>query len=107
KDNALAHASHVADDVSVDGFDRWIDRSENERTEEVKTLEALADEARFQRLDVDDDVRELRQLIFLEPLHNLFARPVMIVVQMQDDGVERQPLVAAFGAAAAHVLEAV
>ena len=73
----------------------------------MQTFERLADEARPQRLDVNDDIRQLGQLVFFQPLDNLFARPVMIVVQVQDDGIERQPLVAAFGAAASHVLEAV
>src|SRR3954471_5553892 len=46
-------------------------------------------------------------MLFPEPADDLLARPVMIVVQVQDDRVERQPLVAALRAAAADVLEAV
>src|SRR6267154_2736750 len=46
-------------------------------------------------------------MLFPEPADDLLARPMVIVVQVQDDRVERQPLVAPFGAAAAHVLEAV
>ena len=59
-----------------------------------------------QRLEIDDDVRKFRQL-FLQPVDDLLSRPVMIVVQVQDDRVERQPFVAALGATAANVLEAV
>src|SRR5471030_2553890 len=46
-------------------------------------------------------------MLFPEPTDDHLARPVMIVVQVQDDRVERQALVAPFGAAAADVLEAV
>src|SRR5262249_29119964 len=46
-------------------------------------------------------------LLSLQPLDDLLARPVMIVVQVQDDRVERQTLVAALGAAASDVLQAV
>jgi hypothetical protein len=105
--DSLADAADVADRLSVDGVDRRHDRSQDEGAEQVKTFEAPADEARFQRLDVDDDVRQFRQLIALEPFDDLLARPVMIVVQMQDDRVERQPFIAPFGAAAPYVLEAI
>src|SRR3954469_15799942 len=43
----------------------------------------------------------------LQPVDDLLARPVMIVVQVQDDRVERQAFVATLGTAAADVLEAV
>src|SRR5439155_1998855 len=46
-------------------------------------------------------------LIFLEPFHDLLARPMMIVVEVQDDGVERQPLVASLGTSATDVLQTV
>src|SRR5579863_8320619 len=46
-------------------------------------------------------------MLFPEPADDLLARPVVIVVEVQDDRVERQPLVAAFGAATADVLQAV
>src|SRR3954469_16561789 len=48
-----------------------------------------------------------RPSLFSQPADDLLARPVVIVVEVQDDRVQRQPLVAAFGAAAADVLEAV
>src|SRR5438874_13656761 len=48
-----------------------------------------------------------RRSIFPQPFYDLLARPVMIVVEMQNDRVERQPLVAADGTSPAHVLEAV
>jgi hypothetical protein len=106
EDDALADSPYCADDFAVNGLDRWVDRSEDERAQKIDTLEAVADDVPRQRLEVDDDVREFRQL-FLQPVDDLLARPVMIVVQVQDDGVERQPLVAALGTAAADVLEAV
>src|SRR6266851_2663213 len=46
-------------------------------------------------------------MLFPEPADDLLARPMMIVVEVQDDGVERQPLVTPFGAAAANVLQTV
>src|SRR5580765_6240725 len=42
-----------------------------------------------------------------QPGDDLLARPVVIVVEVQDDRVEREPLVAALRAAAADILEAV
>src|SRR3954449_5749433 len=45
--------------------------------------------------------------LFSQPADDLLARPVMIVVEMQDDRVQRQPLVAAFGAASADVLQTI
>jgi hypothetical protein len=102
----FANPADRADRLAVNGLNRWVDRSENEWAYEIHTLEAVADNVARQRLEIDDDVREFRQL-FLQPVDDLLARPMMIVVQMQDDGVERQPFVAADGAAAADVLEAV
>ena len=46
-------------------------------------------------------------MLFPQPADDLFPRPVMIVVQVQDDRVERQALVASLGTAAADILEAV
>src|SRR5471032_705376 len=46
-------------------------------------------------------------MLFPEPADDHLPRPVMIVVQVQDDRVERQPLVAALGTLAADVLEAI
>src|SRR5262249_51590145 len=74
--------------------------------DEVDALETMSDNVSGQRLEIDDNVGKFRQLL-LQPLDDLLARPVMIVVQVQDDGVERQALVAADRTAAAHVLEAV
>src|SRR5262249_37191364 len=45
--------------------------------------------------------------LLFEPVDDLLARPVMIVVQMQDDRVQREPFVAPDRTAAPHVLEAV
>src|SRR5207247_1955939 len=61
EDDALADAPDVADGVSLDGFDWRIDRTQDEGAEKMQTLERPADEARLQRLDVDDDVRKLGQ----------------------------------------------
>ena len=86
--------------------DGRIDRAENEGTEELDALEAPADDLAGQRLEVDDDVGKFRQSL-AQPFDDLLARPMMIVVQVQDDRVERQTLVAADRASAPHVLEAV
>jgi hypothetical protein len=42
-----------------------------------------------------------------QPLDNLLARPVMIVVQMQDDRIEGKTFVASDRTAPPHVLEAI
>ena len=94
--DALADAAHAADDLAVSGVERRIDGAQDERAEEPDPLEAPADDVRGQRFDVDDDVGQFRQSL-PQPLDNLLARPVMVVVQVQDDRVERQPLVAADG----------
>ena len=91
----------------MNDVNRWIDGAEDEGTEEVDRLEALTGDVPHQRLDVNDDIRQLGQLIFLEPFHDLLARPMMIVVEVQDDGVERQPLVASLGTSATDVLQTV
>src|SRR6478736_929127 len=66
----------------------------------------MSDNVPRQRLAVDDDVRQFGQLL-PKPCCNLLPRPMMVVVQMQDDRVQRQPLLTADRTAAAHVLEAV
>src|SRR5919201_1831987 len=58
-------------------------------------------------LQTQSAIENLQSSIFAEPLHDLLARPVVIVVQVQDDGVERQPLVAADRAAAPDVFQAI
>jgi len=60
-----------------------------------------------QRLDVHDDVRQLGQSIVFEPLDNLLARPLMIVVQMEDNCIERQPFLAPDRTSAPHVFKAI
>ena len=46
-------------------------------------------------------------MLFPEPGDDLLARPVVIVVEVQDDRVQRQPFVATLGTLPAHVLEAI
>src|SRR6476646_3986330 len=48
-----------------------------------------------------------RTLVFSQPLDDLLARPVMIVVEMKDDRVQRQPLVAADRTAPPDIFEAI
>jgi hypothetical protein len=110
EDDTLADAADAVDRPAVNGGDRRVDRPEDEWADQVEAFETLADDAGLQCVDVDNDVGKLRQpaiLIPLEPLDDLLTRPMMIVVQMQDDRVERQPLVAPFRAAPSHVLEAI
>ena len=102
----FANPLHAAHGLAVQGSNRRFDRAEDERAEQVDALEPVADDMARQRLQVNDDVGEFRQL-FLQPLDDLLARPLMIVVQMEDDRVERQAFVAAHGTTAADVLEAV
>lgn len=111
--NSLANAAHGTHALAGDRVESRFDRAQHEGAQQLNLLEALPDDVALQRLDVDDDVRELRQLVVrplvlgLQPLDDLFARPMVIVVQVEDDGVERQPFVAADRTSTAHVLEAV
>ena len=52
---------NVANSETGNRLDRRIDRSQNERTEQVQPLEPLAEEARLERFDVENDVRKLWQ----------------------------------------------
>jgi hypothetical protein len=107
ENDAFADAADGPHRATVDRVDGRIDGAEQEGAEKIQTLEALAGDVPRQRLDVDNDVRQLRQSIFFEPVDDLLARPVMIVVEVQDDRVERQALVASHRTAAPHVFEAV
>jgi hypothetical protein len=64
EDDTLADTPHAADDLALNGIDRRIDRAENEWTVENETLEAASDDVTRQRLEVDDDVGELGDVIF-------------------------------------------
>ena len=72
----------------------------------------MTDDMPFERLDIHHDIgkfgqRQCGRSIFLKPVDDLLARPVMVVVQMENDRVERQPFVAAFRATASDVFEAI
>src|SRR5436190_6533590 len=107
EDDAFADATDGADETAVYRRNWRIDGPEYERAEKVNPLQRLSDNARRQRLDVDNDVRQLRQSIFPEPLHDLLAGPLMVVVEMQNDRVEWQALVAADRTAPPDVLETI
>jgi hypothetical protein len=61
-DDPLPGPLNVLDGQADDRFDRRIHRSQNERTDKLQVLEALAGEVHPKRFDVQDDVWELRQL---------------------------------------------
>ena len=60
EDDALADAPHAEDGLAVDRFDRRLDRSENERAEEMDPFEAPPDDVACQRFEIDDDVGQFR-----------------------------------------------
>ena len=64
EDDTLADTPHAADDLALNGVDRRIDRAEDEWTVENETLEAASDDVTRQRLEVDNDVGELGDVIF-------------------------------------------
>jgi hypothetical protein len=99
-------AAHAAHNSFFDGFERRVDGPENERTAQAHSLQGVPDNVPRQRLAIDDDVRQFGQLL-PEPRCYLLPRPMMVVVQMQDNRVERQPLLATDGASAPHVFETV
>src|SRR5262249_17329367 len=114
--NALAHPAHVSHNSTLYGFNRRIDRAEDERAEQPQAFETTVENAWLQGFDVDNNVGKFGQtaatlgleiLIALQPFDDLLACPVMIVVQMKDDRVQWQALLAALGAPAAHVFQAV
>src|SRR6185436_10233737 len=102
----LADAAHAANGLAVQAGDRGIDGAEDEGADEKDALEPVADDVAAQRLEIDNDVGKFRQSL-PQPLDDLLTGPVMIVVEVQDDCVERQPFVAADRASATDVLEAV
>jgi hypothetical protein len=61
EDDALADTPHAADDLALDCVDRRINCTEDEGAVKDETFEAASDDVTRQRLEVDDDVWELRQ----------------------------------------------
>jgi hypothetical protein len=64
KDDPLADAADAANDLSLKGVDRRIDRAQNEGAVEDEPLQAVPDDVARQRFDVNDDVRELGNITF-------------------------------------------
>jgi hypothetical protein len=64
QDDTLADAVDAADDLALDCVDRRIDGTEDEWTVEHETLEAASDDVTRQRLEVDNDVGKLGDIIF-------------------------------------------
>ena len=64
QDDALADAPHAADNLALNDLDRRIDRAEDEWTVEHETLEAASEDVTRQRLEVDNDVGKLGDIIF-------------------------------------------
>src|SRR5262249_36947095 len=106
EDDPLPDPPDAADQLATNRLEWRIDRSQDEGTEEIDARETMPDDMAGQRLEIDDNVGKFRQLL-LQPLDDLLTRPVMMVVQVKDDRIERQTLVAALGTAAADVFEAV
>src|SRR5438874_136681 len=67
----------------------------------------MADNKTLEGIEVGDDVWKLGHSSLLQPRDDLLARPMVIVVQVQDDRVQRKPLLAADRALPADVLEAI
>ena len=64
QDDSFSDAPHAADAAARDCLERWINGPQHERTEEGNFLECLTDDVAIQRLEIDDDVGQLRQIIF-------------------------------------------
>jgi hypothetical protein len=64
QDDPLADAANGANDLSLKGVDRRIDRAQNEGAVEREALEAAPDDVARQRLEVDDDVGQLGNITF-------------------------------------------
>lgn len=62
-DDPLADAADTAHDLPVDRLDRRIDGAQYERAVKGQALEAAADDVAGQRVEVDDDVGELGNVI--------------------------------------------
>jgi hypothetical protein len=131
KDDSLPDTLHAANDPSVDHVQRWNDGTQHEGIEQLDPFKAVADQVPPERLDVNDYIWKFRQRGIIpapdgcclsnvppepsvarisvpsQPFHDLFARPVMIVVQVQDNGIEREPFMAPHRTSAAYVLETI
>jgi hypothetical protein len=59
--DSFADAPDAGDDFSVDRFDGWIDRSEDERTVELQAIETVANDESLQRVEIDNNVGQFRQ----------------------------------------------
>ena len=64
EDDPLADAADAANDLSLKGVDRRIDRAQNERAVELEPLKGTPDDVTRQRLEVDDDVGQLGNTTF-------------------------------------------
>ena len=64
QDDPLADAADAANDPSLKGVDRRIDRAQNEGAVKCEALEAAPDDVARQRLEVDDDVGQLGNITF-------------------------------------------
>jgi hypothetical protein len=61
QDDPLADATDAANDLSLKGVDRRIDRAQNEGAVKHEALEAAPDDVARQRLEIDNDIRKLGQ----------------------------------------------
>jgi hypothetical protein len=64
EDEPLADAADAAHGPAEDAVEGRIVRAQDERAREGDALEALADDVARQGLEIDDDVGQLRQIIF-------------------------------------------
>ena len=64
ENDPLPDAADAANDLSLNGIDRRIDRAQDEGAVENEALEAAPDDVARQRLEVDDDVGQLGNLTF-------------------------------------------
>jgi hypothetical protein len=63
EDDPLADAADAADDLTVDGLDRRVDRAENERAVQREPIEPASDDIARQRVEVADNVGKFRDVI--------------------------------------------
>ena len=65
--DALADPARGLNGLPGDGVDGRIDGAKNERTEEGETLETLSRYVSLERFEVNDNVRQFRQIESLIP----------------------------------------
>lgn len=76
EDQALADAARATHNAAMQGFERGLDRSQDERVSESDLTKRLADHACIQRIEVDDQIGQFWHRNIVACLVQLITRRV-------------------------------